>query len=31
VFEITDETGTTVLTLPFKDAVEPDLPDPRDE
>ena len=25
-YEIADESGTTVLTLPFADAVEPDLP-----
>jgi hypothetical protein len=27
VFEVTDESGTTVLTLPFSEAVEPDLPE----
>ena len=26
VYEVADESGTTVLTLPFADAVEPDLP-----
>jgi hypothetical protein len=26
VFEVADERGRTVLTLPFADAVEPDLP-----
>ncbi len=31
VFEITDETGATVLTFPFKDAVEPDLPSSEEE
>jgi hypothetical protein len=27
VFEVADENGTTVLTLPFSKAVEPDLPE----
>jgi hypothetical protein len=26
VYEVADESGATVLTLPFADAVEPDLP-----
>jgi hypothetical protein len=28
VFEIADETGATVLVLPFADAIEPDMPTP---
>ncbi len=28
-FEVADESGQTVLTLPFSEAVEPDLPDGR--
>ncbi len=28
VFEVADEAGQTVLTYPFRDAIEPDLPDP---
>jgi hypothetical protein len=28
-FEIVDESGTTVMTLPFSEAIEPDLPDER--
>jgi len=27
LFEVADESGTTVLTLPFSEAIEPDLPD----
>lgn len=27
VYEVADESGTTVLTLPFSKAVEPDLPE----
>ncbi|HEV2559672.1 MAG TPA: hypothetical protein VGU45_13680 [Microvirga sp.] len=27
VFEVADETGATVLTFPFRDAIEPDLPE----
>ena len=28
VFEVADESGGIVLTLPFVDAIEPDVPDP---
>ena len=28
VFEVADESGGIVLTLPFVDAIEPDMPDP---
>ena len=28
VFEVADESGGIVLTLPFADAIEPDVPDP---
>jgi hypothetical protein len=27
VFELADESGETVFTLAFRDAIEPDLPD----
>ena len=29
VYEVADESGATVLTLPFSEAVEPDLPKPE--
>ena len=30
VYEVADESGATVLTLPFSEAVEPDLPEPEE-
>jgi hypothetical protein len=27
VFEVADESGTTILSMPFSEAIEPDVPD----